>query len=367
MLGMMENMESIHKAMILMVSGIGKIKLEKLVDYFGSAQTAWSSNHKELKDAGLLGSREIEGILSLRERMDAAETAKHWAQLGIHVCCIEDKEYPKLLRNIFDAPPLLFYRGRILADALCVAVVGSRRSTPYGRNVAHSFSEKLARSGVTIVSGAARGIDTAAHEGALAAGAATVAVLGCGVDIAYPIENSHLLDHIVSEGCIMSEYPPGSPPVPGQFPARNRIVAGLSVGVLVVEAAEKSGALITADCALNENRDVYAVPGSVFSTASRGTHRLIQQGARLVGSAEDILEDLGFSMPEPGMKPQCTLEPTEKRVLRELSYTEPTPVDTMVLRLEMDASQILVILLQLEMAGYVVKDSCVGYSRVAKE
>lgn len=367
MLEMMEKMESVHRAMLLSVPGIGSLKLGRLIEYFGNANVVWNSSHEQLVESGILNNKEIAGLLSRRDRMDAAETAKHWTQSGIHLCCMEDLDYPRLLRNIFEPPPLLFYRGHLKADALNVAIVGSRRSTPYGRNVAHSFGAKMAQAGVTIVSGAATGIDTAAHEGALSAGAATVAVLGCGVDVSYPADNSHLLDHIAVEGCVISEYPPGTPPIPGQFPARNRIVAGMSVGVLVVEAAEKSGALITADFALNENRDVYAIPGSVFSNVSKGTHRLIQQGARLVSSAEDLIEELGLPIPVPGMKPQDAFGPTEKKVLRELSYTDPTSVDTLVMQLQMEPSQIAVILLQLEMAGCVVKDSCAGYRRVAKE
>ena len=360
-------MERIYQAMLLMAPGIGSLKLKKLVEYFGDAETVWRSSHKELLKSGILSSNESDGLLSLRERTDTVETSEHLTRLGIRLCSIADKEYPQLLRNIFEPPPLLFYRGNIHGDSLYLAVVGSRHSTPYGRNVAHSFSEKLSRAGVTIVSGAAKGIDTAAHEGALTAGAGTVAVLGCGVDVAYPIENTQLLDHIISAGCVISEYPPGTPPIPGQFPARNRIVAGMSVGVLVVEAAVKSGALITADIALNENRDVYAVPGSVFSNASRGTHRLIQQGARLIGSAEDILDELGLSTPAPNGIMQNALGLTSKSVLREISYEDTVSIDDLVLRLKMEASQLAVILLQLELAGYVMKNSRAGYSRVAKE
>lgn len=360
-------MERIYQAMLLMAPGIGSQKLKKLVEYFGDAQTVWGLSHKELSESGILSYKEIMGLMSLRERTDEGETSRCWDKLGIRVCGIEDKEYPCLLRNIYEPPQLLFYRGHIHGDSLYLAVVGSRHSTPYGRNVAHSFSEKLARSGVTIVSGAAKGIDTAAHEGALSASANTVAVLGCGVDVVYPVENAHLLKHIMSDGCVISEYPPGTPPAPGQFPARNRIVAGMSIGVLVVEAAIKSGALITADFALNENRDVYAVPGSIFSRASQGTHRLIQQGARLIASAEDLLDELGLSTQSQSGTAQETLGLASKSVLRELSYEDTVSIDELVMRLNMDASQLAVILLQLEMAGYVVKNSGAGYSRVAKE
>lgn len=360
-------MERIYQAMLLTAPGIGSLKLKKLVEYYGDAQTVWSLQQKTLLESKILSAKEMDGLVLLRERTDIEETLERWTQMGVHICSLDDKEYPNLLRNIFDPPPLLFYRGHIHGDSLYLAVVGSRRSTPYGRNVAHSFCEKLARSGVTIVSGAAKGIDAAAHEGALAAGSGTVAVLGCGVDIVYPAENAHLLKHIPSMGCLISEYPPGTPPTPGQFPARNRIVAGMSVGVLVVEAAEKSGALITADFALNENREVFAVPGSIFSNVSRGAHRLIQQGARLVGSAEDLLDELGLSTPSPAGIVQEALGVASKNVLNEISYEHTVAVDELVRRLKMDVSQLAVILLQLELAGYVVKNSGAGYSRVAKE
>jgi len=359
-------MKHIYEAMLLLTPGIGRVKLKRLIEHFGNAQAVWSSKRQELAESGILGIKEIDVVESLRDKINAADIAKRWTQIGVQVCSLQDENYPALLRNIFDPPFLLFYRGCLHENSLCVAVVGSRRSTPYGRNVARSFSETMARTGVTIVSGAARGIDTEAHEGALAAGAATVAVLGCGVDIAYPAENSRLLEQIAVNGCVLSEYPPGTPPSSGHFPARNRIVAGMSVGVLVVEAREKSGALITADFALNENRDVYAIPGSVFSNASRGTHRLIQQGARLVSSAEDLLGELGLHNADSKNGTQLGLSVAEKKVLRELSHSEETSVDTLVMRLNMEASKIVVFLLQLEMAGYVVKDS-VGYIRAAKE
>lgn len=359
-------MNHIYEAMLLMVSGIGRAKLTRLIEYFGDAQIAWTATKQDLAESGLLGIKEVIALDTLRNRMDVAETVKHWRQMGISVCGLQDENYPALLRNIFDPPPLLFYRGCLQKWALPVAIVGSRHATPYGKSVARSFGEKLACAGVTIVSGAARGIDTAAHEGALAVGAATVAVLGCGVDVVYPAENSRLFDHMIVNGCILSEYPPGTLPAPGQFPARNRIIAGMSVGVLVVEAAEKSGALITADFSLNENRDVYAIPGSIFSKESCGTHRLIQQGARLVSSAEDLLAELGLDFSGPESRKQEHLDKTEQKVLNEISHTETIPVDSLVIRLDMSAAELVVILLQLEMSGYVVKNAA-GYIRSVKE
>lgn len=360
-------MEHLTEALLMMVPGIGSLKQRKLVEYFGDACAAWAAKGAELAQSRILNEKEIAGILSLRESLDPSQLEKNWTRQGIGICGIDDPDYPALLRKIFDPPSILFYRGHMIGDSLNLAVVGSRRSTPYGRNVARSFSEKLSRCGVSIVSGAARGIDTASHEGALAAGAGTMAILGCGVDIAYPPENASLLERMIDNGCLISEYPPGTPPLPGQFPARNRIIAGMSVGVLVVEAAEKSGALITADFALNENREVYAIPGSVFSNASRGVHRLIQQGARLIGSVDDLLEDLGLSSFDTQVKPPQSLSPDDKKVLAELSASEPIGLDELVIRLNMAASQLAVVLLQLEMSGYVEKFSGNRYGRVAKE
>ena len=360
-------MKHLYEAMLLTVPGIGEMRLKKLQEQFGDAETAWKAQRQDLFEADCLGNKEIDALLELREHLDCTETEKAWITKGIRICSIADQEYPELLRKVYAPPPYLFYRGCLQGDAFCLAVVGSRRSTPYGRNVARSFSEKLSKGGVTIVSGAAKGIDTAAHEGALDAGALTTAVLGCGVDVVYPAENARLLEKIAAQGCIISEYPPGTQPTPGRFPARNRIVAGMSTGVLVVEAALKSGALITADLALGENRDVYAIPGSVFSEASRGTNRLIQQGAMLINSPDELLEEMGFAVPVQDQPANIILSAKECHILQVLDQEKALPVDSMVMQLGMEASQLLVILLQLEMAGYVVKDPSMGFRRSAKE
>ena len=360
-------MERFYRSVLLMAPGIGAARLRKLMEFFGDSQAVWSAGTEALRRSRLLSEEQVAAIADLRQRLDVGDVSRRWTEEGIGLCVTEDEVYPTLLRNIYDPPPVLFYKGRLNSDSLYFSVVGSRRATPYGRNVARSFCGKLAQAGVVVVSGAARGIDTAAHEGALSVGAPTVAVLACGVDVAYPPENSFLLKRIAENGCVLSEYPPGTPPLPGRFPARNRIIAGMSPGVLVVEAAEKSGALITADFALNENREVYAVPGSIFSGASRGAHRLIQQGARLVDGVGDLLEDLGFPPAASTERPQEVLGTMEKKLLRELSHADPLSADELVERLGVDASQVLVLLLQLEMAGYVRRESCMGYIRVAKE
>ena len=357
-------MKHLHEALLLTVQGIGEMKLKKLRERFGDAGKVWNAEWRQLHESGCLGAKEIEALLAKRERLDFSVVEKDWTAKGIHVCSLSDMEYPDLLRKTYAPPLYLFYRGCLRSDSLCLAIVGSRHSTPYGRNVARTFGEKLSRAGVTVVSGAARGIDTSAHEGALEAGAPTSAVLGCGVDISYPAENARMLEKIIATGgCIISEYPPGTLPVAGHFPARNRIVAGMSVGVLVVEAALKSGALITADLALNENRDVYAIPGSVFSEASRGANRLIQQGARLVGSPEDLLEELGICVTAEDIPLEKSLGKMERKILQSLDAQQATSVDSLVMQLRLEASKLQVILLQLEMAGYVVKDPSMGYRR----
>ena len=360
-------MKHLYEALLLSVQGIGNMRLKKLQERFGDASNVWKAGRQELQESGCLGTQEIDGLLEAQERTDAASVQKNWTEKGIRICTQSDPEYPDRLRNIYDPPFLLFYRGCLQGNALYLAVVGSRHSTSYGRTVAREFSEKLARGGVTIVSGAARGIDTAAHEGALAAGAPTVAVLGCGVDRVYPAENAQLLEKIAAQGCVVSEYLPGTPPNAGRFPERNRIVSGMSVGVLVVEAALKSGALITADLALNENRDVYAIPGSVFSEASRGTNRLIQQGARLVSNPDELFEEWGMVVPATGQKAENALSAIEKKVWQAVESGQSVSIDGLVMQTGLEVSKLQVILLQMELAGYLVKDPVGGYRRSTKE
>jgi DNA processing protein len=206
---------------------------------------------------------------------------------------LSDLGYPAPLRAIPDAPELLYCDGMLeTVDAQAIAVVGSRRATPYGLRVARTLAHELSRLGFTIVSGMARGIDGAAHEGALAAGGRTIAVLGCGVDVIYPPDHRRLREEIVAAGALLSELPPGSPPLARNFPRRNRILSGLSLGVIVVEAAEDSGSLITAKLALDQGREVFAVPGSIEAPTSRGTHRLLKEGAKLTETVDDIVEEL---------------------------------------------------------------------------
>jgi DNA processing protein len=296
-------------------------------------------------------------LVHRRAELNLREELARLQEQDIKYVTIEDGEYPRLLRNIFDPPPALFVRGSLSRlGEQAVAVVGSRRPTPYGLAVAEKLGEELARAGLAVVSGMARGIDSAAHRGALAAGGMTVAVLGCGVDVVYPRENRRLMEEIIRSGAVVSEFPPGSPPEAWHFPVRNRIISGLSRATVVVEAAEKSGALITADLALEQGREVMAVPGPVTSPQSRGPNQLIKQGARLVEGAEDILEELGmtclFSAGERQSPALPRLTADEEAVYGTLS-TEPLPVDVVVEKTGLAVQQVLSALMFLEVKGLV--------------
>src|SRR5512136_2819341 len=274
------------------VTGIGPAKLRALLDHFGDLETAWRASSSDLREAGL-DRRALETLLAARSAMDLdAEVAKV-SRLGVKVVTWDDADYPPQLKSIAAPPPLLYVKGAFApADQWAIAVVGTRRATAYGREVTRSLVSDLARSGVTIVSGLARGIDAAAHEAALEAGGRTLAVLGHGIDYMYPPEHRKLAAQIIEQGALVSDYAIGTAPDGKNFPPRNRIISGLSLGVLVVEGDESSGARITADFALEHGRDVFAVPGNILQRSSRLPNKLIQQGATPVLAASDILEQL---------------------------------------------------------------------------
>ena len=301
------------------------------------------------------------------------EIAEACEKQDIRVLVRDDEEYPAILREIARPPLALFVRGNPIPDAERIAVVGSRAASQYGKRVAEEIAMGVASRGVTVVSGAAQGIDSAAHKGALRAGR-TVAVLGCGVDVVYPKSNAKLIAEIAETGVVLSEYPPGTQPFPAFFPQRNRIISGLCRGTLVVEAAERSGWLITAELALSEGRDVFAVPGSIYSDLSRGCHRLIQQGAKLAASAEDILSEYAWAGKEPSRAQQRSLfeeeapeglSEEEKAVYAILPKEEALSVDEIIYRLHGrgDASNVAFLLLQMQLKGLVVEDESRAYSR----
>jgi DNA processing protein len=273
-----------------------------------------------------------------------------------------DSAYPALLREIPDPPERLYLTGKDLELGPGVAVVGARRASRYGLQVAHGVAAELAAAGVTIVSGLARGIDAAAHRGALSVGGSTVAVLGCGLDVCYPVGNRGLFQQIAEEGSLISEYEAGTRPLPFHFPVRNRIIAGMCLGVVVVEGTARGGAMITARLAMEYGREVFAVPGAVHADGSQGPHLLIRDGARLAASAAHVLEDLGIDAPAPAGAQPLELEPDEHRLMGCLE-AEPQLLDVIARKGRIPASTATAILVKLEMKALVTRHAGGRYSR----
>lgn len=272
---------------------------------------------------------------------------------GITVVQWDDPSYPAALRVIPVPPQTLYMRGSMQdGDRRAVAIVGSRRASPYGIAVAEWLGRELARCGVTVVSGLARGVDAAGHRGALEGGGRTIAVLGCGVDVAYPPEHRQLMLQIVDAGAVISEFPPGTPPLKFHFPRRNRVISGLSLGVVVVEGREDSGAVITSDFALEQGREVFAVPGPIFTQGSALPHRLLQQGAKLVSRVEDILDELRLPKPSPAAAASPALEGREASVYAQLSL-DPVHLDDLARSCGMPVAEVGRILLMFELRGLV--------------
>ncbi|MBS4030620.1 MAG: DNA-processing protein DprA [Clostridiales bacterium] len=336
------------------VTELGAKRIRLLFDYFNSAEKAFKASEEELFASGL-PARAVNAVLQDRKTINPEREWERLESLGIQVVTLADGNYPTLLSQIYDPPVVLFYRGELnITGEPGLAVVGSRKATEYGKTVANKLAFDLAGAGVAVISGMARGIDTSAHFGALQAGGKTVAVLGCGLDICYPPENRKLRDDIVRSGLLLSEFPPGTMPKPHHFPMRNRIISGLSLATIVVEAAEKSGALITADCALEQGRDVFAVPGSINSPNSRGCHKLIKEGAAMVEHAADILSELGFLNVQYEERQSAALTPVQKKILQAIEF-EPVQFDDLVERSGLDAQVLAVALVELELTSFLKK------------
>ncbi|MDP4092159.1 MAG: DNA-processing protein DprA [Bacillota bacterium] len=304
------------------LSNITLRKKYKLLQTFGSPYDIWHASKNELlKNQSV--SPEMAAILSDRNIKELTKRKLEDLYVRkIKILPLKNSNYPACLKEIYDPPIVLYVMGELLDDELCLAVVGSRNATEYGRNMAEKISYELAINGFTITSGMARGIDSSAHIGALRANGRTIAVLGCGLDMVYPHENKELMEIISKNGAVISEYVTGTNPLPANFPARNRIISGLSIGVTVIEANERSGSLITANIALEQGRDVFAVPGNADSNNSLGTNRLIKEGARLVTGVDDILEELKFSQPGILESKENLKEISQSKVLRGLTGEE---------------------------------------------
>lgn len=279
------------------LSGVGSKSCLNLIRHFGSAENIYQCSFHELMASGLVREKTAMAILQDRNIENADEYLKTMKENGINVYTIHESEYPENLRNIYDPPPVLYVKGELEPeDKFAVGIVGSRKASDYGLKAAQKIALRLAETGITIVSGMALGIDSAAHRGALKAEGRTIAVCGCGLKYVYPVSNYNLSREIIKSGALVSEYPFDTAAYANQFPARNRIISGMSLGIIVVEAGDKSGSLITADFALEQGREVFAVPGNISSPNSKGTNALIKSGAKLVSRIEDIIEELNLNV-----------------------------------------------------------------------
>jgi DNA processing protein len=323
--------ELMYWVALSLVPRIGATRAGRLLAYFGSMADAWRAGPGELRNAGL-DQGTVTSIVEARSTISPEAEMARLEKAGVRAYCWPDDEYPKHLHEIEDKPPVLYTRGDVIPDdEWAVAIVGTRRATPYGRQAAEHFAAELAGHGITVVSGLARGIDAVAHRAAIAAGGRTIGVLACGLDLVYPPEHAKLALEIAQHGAVVSDYPLGTQPRSEFFPRRNRILSGLSLGVLVIEGDEHSGALITARVAIDQNREVFAVPGSIYSPTARGTNKLIQEGeAKLITRTEDILEELNLTMTtssqQLALREVTPDDPTEARLLKLIS-TQPSHID----------------------------------------
>ncbi len=345
-----------------LIPGIGRVKLTQLENYFGALEDAWKATPADLKQSGL-DSSSIRAINLWRPKISLEAEMEKLDRYGVKVLTCHDADYPSRLKEIYDYPPLLYVRGSLLPeDEWCLAVVGTRRATVYGRQVAEEIVADLAQNRITIASGLARGIDSIAHHSALAAGGRSIAVFACGLDIVYPSENANLARQIMQQGALISEYPLGTRPKAENFPRRNRIMSGISLGVLVVEADETSGAMITAHLALEQNREVFAIPGSILSPGSRGTNHLIQEGAKLVRDYTNILEELNLTAVarQLEMKEVIPASDTESLLLKQLS-AEPAHIDEVCRSSGLPVSTVSSTLAIMELKGLVKQVGAMNY------
>lgn len=345
------------------VKGIGTAKVQALLGAFGTLDAAWQANESQLKKLGL-DRRTIKSFLETRPTLDLDKCLAAVESAGFELLTWESDGYPAYLREVDGAPPLLYLNGRLEnIDRWAVAVVGTRRLTQYGRQVTRELVAGLVRNGVTIISGLARGIDAVAHQTALDAGGRTLAVLGSGLDCIYPSENRQLAQRISNgRGAVISEYGLGVKPEAKNFPPRNRIISGLSLGVIVVEAGERSGALITSRFALEQGRDVFAVPGNINRPVSKGPNRLIQQGAKLVTCVEDVLDELNLAMVLEKTAVQKILPdtPDEAALLAHLSQ-QPVHIDDLSRAAGMTSGQVSSTLTLMELKGMVQQVGGLNY------
>ena len=349
-----------------LVSGIGPRRLERLRGYFDDLGDAWLASEQQLAQAGL-DRRLRRRLVALRRELDLEREVERIRACGAEFLTLLDENYPESLRNIPDPPLTLYIRGELLpGDRHALGLVGTRKATTYGRDVAGKLAGDLALQGITVISGLAYGIDAAAHRGALNGGGRTLAVLGSGVDVIYPASHRQLAQEICQNGALISEYPPGTLPEGRNFPRRNRLISGLSLGILVIQAPLTSGAIITANIAGEQGKEVFAVPGNIHDPASAGCHRLIQDGAKLVTGVGDILDELNlaWTRAETAVVARQAVPANESEAsLLALLGVEPTHVDDLARQCRMPVAAVSSTLTILELRGLARKVGPMQYSR----
>lgn len=346
-------METAYWVAVSRVPHIGPARIDRLVQRFGSLRIAWSAPPHELR--AVLDARPLAELLDARGRVEPLREHERLRDKGIWAVHPGHPGYPRFLAEISGRPSVLYLRGELTpADEAAVGIVGTRRSTPYGRQAAERIAGELAEAGVTVISGLARGVDGVAHRAALDAGGRTIAVLGSGVDIIYPAEHRQLAERMLDSGAIVSEQPPGAKPDAQNFPARNRIISGMSLGIVVIEAPMKSGALITASFAGDQGREVFVVPGNVFAPSSEGTNQLLRDGARIVRDGKDVLEDLGLgSRPAAVDIQQAMILSEREQRLRDAIRGEPRHIDELAEETGMPVAEVGALLFGMELNGVV--------------
>ncbi|MHC1784456.1 MAG: DNA-processing protein DprA [Anaerolineaceae bacterium] len=337
-----------------LVRGIGSVRLKSLVGFFGRIDIAWQAPADALAAAGLPSSV-VENMLAVRQESQPDDLLEKALKDGIQVITWEDEQYPERLKTIDQSPPVIYVKGAIsLEDEWAVGIVGTRRVTGYGRQVTEELATYLANNHITVISGLARGVDAAAHQAVLKAGGRTLAVLGCGVDVIYPPEHKKMADAVIENGALISDYPPGTAPESGNFPPRNRIISGLARALVVVEAGVESGALITARYAVEQGREVYAVPGSIYAPMSKGTNKLIFDGAAPLLKMDDVLQSLDIEKVQAYKQARLFLpaDDMEKKILAELG-DEPVHIDEIRAGADISAADAISKLTILELTGHV--------------
>lgn len=365
---------------LMSVDGIGHASFQPLLNHFHSLAAVFDATLQDITAIPGINKKSAAAIVSFKDWDKILRELEVLDKSGIHIITFLDDRYPPNLLNIYDRPAFLYVFGRLEKDDIPLAIVGSRRASTYGKYTTERFSRELAQKGITIVSGMARGIDSCAHRGALSTGGRTIAVLGSGLDVIYPPENRDLYTAISQNGAVISEFPLGTQPVSYHFPARNRIISGISYGVLVVEAGEKSGSLITARLAMDQGREVFAIPGAIDSASARGTNSLIKQGAKLIENTDDILEDILPQLERPPSRHSFEPEPPPIAKAREISpfssgesnptdqailsalHRENTHADDIISATGLPTAEVLSRLINLELKGLIVQHPGKYYS-----